>query len=354
MKLTTDVLRKRAATHSLFTVASIVDAVTRLGIVQADPIQAPARAQDLILRQRIEGYRVGDLERGYKDAGLDEDVLQCYGTMPSAHVSLMLPRPRVWHIEREHPALAEQILAFVQRNGHTSHRDLEQHFGSARTRGGWGTQAKVTTLMLDLLHHRGHLRVAHRQGNERFYVIAEREATILSADERLRKLVLLLVNLYAPVSLPTARRLVSHLGYAAPTLDGRLTIVKRMVESGELATATVDGVPYFWPSNAPFDRRVDGEVRLLAPFDPVVHDRERFEHLWGWPYRFEAYTPPVKRKWGYYALPMLWRDRVVGWANVTVREGHMQAEVGFVAGRPAERGFGKALARELARMEAFL
>ena len=67
-----------------------------------------------------------------------------------------------------------------------------------------------------------------------------------------------------------------------------------------------------------------------------------------------AYTPPVKRKWGYYALPMLWRDRVVGWANVTVREGHMQAEVGFVAGRPAERGFGKALARELARMEAFL
>ena len=51
-------------------------------------------------------------------------------------------------------------------------------------------------------------------------------------------------------------------------------------------------------------------VRLLAPFDPIVWDRRRFELLWGWPYRFEAYTPVAKRKLGYYALPLLWRDRV--------------------------------------------
>lgn len=52
----------------------------------------------------------------------------------------------------------------------------------------------------------------------------------------------------------------------------------------------------------------DERVRLLAPFDPLVWDRRRFELLWGWPYRFEAYTPPAKRKLGYYALPLLWRD----------------------------------------------
>ena len=56
-------------------------------------------------------------------------------------------------------------------------------------------------------------------------------------------------------------------------------------------------------------------MRLLAPFDPVVWDRRRFELLWGWTYRFEAYTPAPKRTLGYYALPLLWRDAVVGWAN---------------------------------------
>ena len=60
-------------------------------------------------------------------------------------------------------------------------------------------------------------------------------------------------------------------------------------------------------------------MRLLAPFDPVVWDRRRFELFWGWAYRFEAYTPAPKRKLGYYALPLLWRDRVIGWGNLSLR-----------------------------------
>ena len=52
------------------------------------------------------------------------------------------------------------------------------------------------------------------------------------------------------------------------------------------------------------------QVRFLAPFDPVVWDRARFEHLWGWAYRFEAYTPVKKRVRGYYAMPMLWGDQI--------------------------------------------
>ena len=77
------------------------------------------------------------------------------------------------------------------------------------------------------------------------------------------------------------------------------------------------------------------QVRLLAPFDPIVWDRRRFELLWGWPYRFEAYTPAAKRRFGYYALPLLWRDRVIGWGNVTVQDGAMHVDLGFVAGAPA-------------------
>ena len=79
-------------------------------------------------------------------------------------------------------------------------------------------------------------------------------------------------------------------------------------------------------------------VRLLAPFDPVVWDRRRFELLWGWAYRFEAYTPAPERVRGYYALPLLWRDQVIGWGNLALeRDGRLQAELGYVDGQRAAR-----------------
>jgi uncharacterized protein YcaQ len=95
-------------------------------------------------------------------------------------------------------------------------------------------------------------------------------------------------------------------------------------------------------------------VRLLAPFDPVVWDRRRFEILWGWAYRFEAYTPVARRTLGYYALPLLWRDRVIGWGNLTVRNSTLHTDVGYVSSAPRDRGFRRALELELHRMRAFL
>ena len=78
-------------------------------------------------------------------------------------------------------------------------------------------------------------------------------------------------------------------------------------------------------------------VRLLAPFDPVVWDRRRFEILWGWAYRFEAYTPQVRRTFGYYALPLLWRDRVIGWGNLTVRQGVLRCPVRLRGREPSAK-----------------
>jgi uncharacterized protein YcaQ len=94
---------------------------------------------------------------------------------------------------------------------------------------------------------------------------------------------------------------------------------------------------------------------LLAPFDPVVWDRRRFELLWGWAYRFEAYTPAAKRVRGHYALPLLWRDQVIGWANADTKSGRLRVECGYVAGRaPREAGYAEALAAELDRLAEFL
>ena len=82
-------------------------------------------------------------------------------------------------------------------------------------------------------------------------------------------------------------------------------------------------------------------------------DRRRFELLWEWPYRFEAYTSVSRRKLGYYALPMLWSDRVIGWANLAVSDGTLRSEIGFV-GSPPSGVFNDELEAALDRMRRFL
>ncbi|WP_211361627.1 DNA glycosylase AlkZ-like family protein, partial [Ideonella azotifigens] len=113
----------------------------------------------------------------------------------------------------------------------------------------------------------------------------------------------------------------------------------------------------FWPADEkPASKRHQAPeaVWLLAPFDPVVWDRPRFEHFWGWAYRFEAYTPAAKRLRGHYALPLLWREQVIGWANLKVTDGQLVPDLGFVDKRPRSAAFSQALDEELQRMHSFL
>jgi len=110
---------------------------------------------------------------------------------------------------------------------------------------------------------------------------------------------------------------VRRLRFATPQWQLQLTGALRRAQD-RLTHAEVDGLDWFWPAGEDPARSAPPDtVRLLAPFDPVVWDRARFERLWGWVYRFEAYTPALKRKRGYYALPLLWRDRVIGWSNLS-------------------------------------
>jgi uncharacterized protein YcaQ len=118
------------------------------------------------------------------------------------------------------------------------------------------------------------------------------------------------------------------------------------------------GTEWYWPAEeSPASRRwqLDGEVRLLTPFDPIVWDRRRFTLFWEWTYRFEAYTPAPKRKLGYYALPLLWHDRVMGWGNLSVADGALRHAIGYVSGSaPRDPEFERGLEAELARMRLFL
>lgn len=136
----------------------------------------------------------------------------------------------------------------------------------------------------------------------------------------------------------------------------RVALGARARTRQRLRHVRVDGVAWYWPTEEAVSSGPTGDVvRLLAPFDPLVWDRYRFEMLWGWPSRFEAYTPISRRKLGYYALPLLWRDRVVGWANVSSGGGELHAECRYVQSRrPRDRGFSAALDAELERMRVFL
>ena len=164
------------------------------------------------------------------------------------------------------------------------------------------------------------------------------------------------VRKYAPLPDATLGNLVYRLRHAAPQWDKeRKSALARAKQ--RLGSARVEGVDWYWPADERPQStkwRPDDDVRLLTPFDPVVWDRRRFEIFWSWAYRFEAYTPPRKRKLGYYALPLLWGDQVIGWANLSLRDGALVSDFGFVDERPQDETFERELDAELARMRTFL
>jgi hypothetical protein len=246
--------------------------------------------------------------------------------------------------------------------------------------------------MLEDMHYRGLLRVSRREKGIRIYAAHEFpptegkhvDASVVppQADKdacaplaaQIDALVDVVVDLYAPLPGASLSFLVRQLRYAAPQWQAELTSALQRAKE-RLSRARVDGVDWYWGADE--DPMVQGEaatecrpdkladkrvmdhatqdtVRLLAPFDPVVRDRARFEKLWGWVYRFEAYTPATKRKLGYYAMPLLWRDRVIGWANLSVKNGELRSDFGYVKSQPRDRAFKRELNSELDRVRAFL
>jgi uncharacterized protein YcaQ len=357
MPISLDGLRRFAVARSLFPPTSLKRALDRLGFVQADPIRAPARAQDLILRHRVRRYRAGDLERLYATLAIEEDVFVNYGFVTKPLHALMHPRAHTarWGTGRQ--SRRQALLAFVRERGAVHPREVDAHFSPGTVTNYWGGSSSATTHLLEDMHYRGALRVARREGGIRIYATRDgARGSVDAAARRLRidALVDAVVHIYAPLPAASLSMVVSRLRYAVPQWRGELKNALRRARQ-RLAQERVDGVDWFWPAAERVPSAPSAAmVRLLAPFDPVVWDRRRFEMLWGWAYRFEAYTPVPKRKLGYYALPLLWRDRVIGWGNVTVENGDLEADCGFVGAPPRDRVFARELEAELQRLREFL
>jgi uncharacterized protein len=232
MSITLDHLRGCAVARSFFKPTTLKRALHKFGFVQADPIRSPARAQDLILRHRVNNYRVGDLERNYAKLGIEEDFFITYGFVTSAIHALMHPRsdagvPAEGSVPwpRARKKQAQLLLEFVRERGSAHPREVDDHFVHGSVQNYWGGSSNATTHLLSAMHYRGLLRVARRDNGIRIYSTHEHGPDPIDVAERqarLDALVDVAVGIYAPLPGPCLSGLVRRLRFAVPQWHGEL------------------------------------------------------------------------------------------------------------------------------------
>ena len=234
---------------------------------------------------------------------------------------------------------------------------MRARFGAHRTVNDWGGNSAVTTRALEELHYQGLLRVVRHENGTKIYEAVRARSQNVPAHERLERLTMLIARTLAPTPESSLRSAIGQLCHTSGGFVEPQTAVADLMERGELRATLVDGVRYVWPRSirVPADSIEARQVRFLAPFDPVVWDRRRFAHLWGWQYRLEAYVPANKRQFGYYALPVLWGNDAIGWVNCErTPKGALSVEVGYTNGPIKTRAFPSAFDTEIARLELML
>ena len=303
--------------------------IRRMGALQIDAINVVARSQYLVLWSRLGCY-----EARWLDELLAEKQLFEYWS----HAACFLPiedfplfRRRMldvagWHSHpvrwsqtwiAENAAAAAGMLAYIRDNGPVRTSDFARTDGKA---GGWWNW-KVEKAALEALHSAGAVMIARREGFQRVYDLRERvlpgwdDARALSSDEAQREFVLRAVR-----SLGVARvRWVDD--YYRLAKKGVAASLERLADDGALIRARVEGwseTVYLHPDSLETAEAAGaGKLRpprttFLSPFDPIIWDRARAHDLYGFAYRIEVYTPVAKRRYGYFTLPILHGDTLVG------------------------------------------
>lgn len=232
MSLTLDDLRRLAVSQSLFPPTTLKRALHRMQFVQADPIRAPARAQDLILRHRVRNYRAGDLERRYTKLGVEEDFFINYGFVTRQLQALMHPRTDTgvpaagcmpWPAARR--KRAQLLLDFVRERGSVHPQEVDAHFSHGKVKNYWGGRSNATTHLLDNMHYQGMLRVVRRDAGIRVYAVHEHAAAELddaALADRLDALADAAIQIYAPMPLASLRFLLRRLRYAVPQWEDEI------------------------------------------------------------------------------------------------------------------------------------
>jgi uncharacterized protein len=289
----------------------LVAMVEHLTFLQIDPTAAIAPSADLVAWSRLgPAYRPEDLTRA-----LEEDrtlfelnaMIRPASDLPIYLASMASPRgggegARRW-VERNE-SFRQDILALLRERGPLQSRDIPDTHVVPWSSSGWTGNRNVTQ-MLELMAMRGDVAIAARRGRQRLWDLAERVyptgTPVVPIEEALR--------------IRDERRLRA-LGIArakAPAMPHEPIDVGAAGEA-----AVVEGVEGEWRVDpAALERSFAGRTALLSPFDRLIHDRTRTEQLFGFEYVLEMYKPPAKRRWGYFALPILHHDRLVGKLDAT-------------------------------------
>jgi uncharacterized protein YcaQ len=300
--------------------------IRRMGALQIDTINIVARSPYLVLWSRL-----GTYEQQWLDELLSEGAIFEYWS----HEACFLPvedfplyRHRMLNAEalgwkysqawvEAHQQEVNQLLEFIRERGPVRSADFERHDGKA---GGWW-EWKTEKRALEMLFTAGELMIARRQNFQRVYDLRERllpswnDRQLPSLEEVKRELALKAAR---ALGITTARWISD---YFRTGKRETLAIVNALADEGALLTIEVEGwkePAFVHPDNLKLIEAVSaGAIKpslttLLSPFDPLVWDRARALFMFKFDYRLECYTPAPKRRYGYFTLPILHRDSLVG------------------------------------------
>ena len=287
----------------------LVDVVRQLTFVQLEPTAPVAPTADLVLWSRLgDAYSPGDLEAAVAQNALFELNLM---VRPMEDLALfraqMAEPPRYESTERwldDNDSFREDILDLLEVEGPLTVREIPDTSIVSWPSTGWNNNRNVV-MMLDVLVGMGEVAVAGRRGRDRLWDLADR---VYHSD-------IPAVPLEEAVRIRNERRLRS-LG-VAPVKTPDLPIeTTRVGDAGK--PATIEGVRGEWRVDpSALDQPFIGRTALLSPFDGLIRDRRRMADLFEFDYALEMYKPAAKRRWGYYALPILHGDRLVGKVDAT-------------------------------------
>ena len=307
----------------------MLEVFRRLGSIQFDPLAVAGRTHDLVLHARVADYDPAWCDLLYER----REIFEAY----NKGLSFVLTRDFPWfratvsrnapHLLAENAEVAGRVLERIRADGPLSSIDFERAQGA--TTDWFGVPTNIVRAVLEAYTVTGVLGLARRDGNRRYYDLIERllPADVLARSvplrEQLRHKLLSRYRAHGLLGVGGGGDIFGGIGPAKPyperpELPGRTALREELVDDGELVPVEIEGVRgkrfvikeevglLESPPEPP------PSVAFLPPFDPVVWDRGLLGSLFEFDYVWELFVPPAKRRWGWYVLPMLFRDRLVG------------------------------------------
>jgi len=334
-----------------------LEVVRRLGSVQFDPIAVAGRSHDLVLHARVAGYEPGWSDQLYERREIFEAYNKGLSFVPTSEFPWfrgILSRAPARTLA-DNAEVAEQVLARVRADGPLSALDFERAQGA--TTDWFGLPTNTVRAVLEAYAVTGVLGLARREGNRRYYDLLERllPSDVLARDvslhEQMSYKLLSRYRAHGLLGVSGAGDVFGGIGPAKPDprlpgYPGRNALREELVDRGELVPVSVEGV-----SGKRFVLRDEvgfleappepaSSVAFLSPFDALVWDRKLVQSLFGFDYVWELFLPPEKRRWGWYVLPIVFGDRLVGRIEPRIDRDEARVQVldlwwedGFAPGR---------------------